>query len=227
MRWTPPASEEQWRELLSERLDGELDPESAQTLDDYLTTHPDRAGQLDELRRTSGLLREWEVEAPQPGADFLRRLEAETRPSFEAEAAILPVPIRKKPFPFSQLLRYAAMFFVGALLGGISVKQFERVPPSQPETALNSSTEQPVLPGNASPLSEPSISAISPRQAERLFRDSELELQKRNEYAILTATGLNPEEIRARIQESGYAGSEYLLRRFRQELEEPHRRNEL
>ncbi|HPS03280.1 MAG TPA: hypothetical protein PLA90_17210 [Candidatus Sumerlaeota bacterium] len=230
MRWIPPASEEQWRELLSERLDGELDPESAQALDDYLTIAPERAGQLAELRRTSNLLQEWEVvEVPHPGADFLGRLEAEARPSFETEVAILPVPIRKEPFPFSQVLRYAAMFLVGALLGGVSVKQLERLHPSQPEIASNRSVEQPVPSVSPSPLSESSIAAISPRQAEQLFRASERELQKRNENAILAATGLNPEEIRARLEESSYAGSERLLRRLRQELEEEshNRRTEL
>jgi hypothetical protein len=172
----------------------------------------------------STLLQEWKVEVPHPGADFLERLETEARPPFEAEVAPLPVPIRKEPFPFSQVLRYAAMFILGALLGGVSVKQLERVLPSQPKTASNPSVER-----SASPLSESSIDAISPRQAEQLFRASERELQKRNENAILAATGLNPEEIRARLEESGYAGSERLLRRLRQELKEDvhNRRTEL
>ncbi len=228
MRWTPPASETQWRELLSERLDGELDPESAQALDEYLTAHPDRAEQLDALRRTSDLLRKWEVEVPQPGAEFLGRLEAENHSARKQVAALLPVPIRKEIFPFSQVLRYAAMFILGALLGGVSVRQLERVLFSQVETASPRFTERSVSSESIPSLAESSIAAISPRQAEQLFRASERELQKRNENTILAATGLNPDEIRTRLEESGYAGSEYLLRRFRQQLDESHnRRTEL
>jgi hypothetical protein len=125
------------------------------------------------------------------------------------------------------VLRYAAIFFLGLFSGVVSVKQFDHVPPAQPQTVSTPSFEQSDPSGNNAAVSPPSIGAISPRQAEELFLASEQQLQKKSEHAILAATGLNPEEIRARIQESSYAGSEYLLRRFRQHLDETQRRTEL
>lgn len=231
MRWTPPSSEKQWQELLSERLDRELDPETSQALDDYLRTHGDRAKQLEDLRQTSGLLRQWSVEVPQSAADFLERIEAEERPTQKQGQVIALDHRRILTSRFSPLLRYAAVFILGILSGGVFVKQISQPLPSQPEVVSTRSVERPDLQEDASPISEPSIGAISPRQAEQLFLASEAQFREKGERAgwqdLLAANGLSPDEIRARAQKSGYAGSERLLRRFRHQLEEPHRRTEL
>lgn len=127
-----PTSDEAWAELLSAYLDGELEGGERRTVEHWLAGEPRRARQLQELRRVSGLLQAWTVEAPEPSAAFLRRLE-ELRTDEERNQiskfkiqnskfnwrAIFSRPVRL-PWPVA-----AALFFFGVLAGGGGIQLYQ------------------------------------------------------------------------------------------------------
>lgn len=74
MRWKKPKTEEEWAEYLSAFIDGELTNDEITRLKTLLKKNPDRSAQLEVMKKTSGFLKKWEIEAPQPEAEFIKKV---------------------------------------------------------------------------------------------------------------------------------------------------------
>ena len=75
----PAYSDEQWNELLSACVDDELGVDEAKELNDLLTRHPERAHQLDELRRLQGIAHHWRIAGAPPFVPPAAQTSAKTR----------------------------------------------------------------------------------------------------------------------------------------------------
>lgn len=71
MTWKTPETEEAWEECLSAYVDGEMSSDDRTELENILKSDPKRATQLEDLKKTSSLLREWKIDAPLPDAAFI------------------------------------------------------------------------------------------------------------------------------------------------------------
>lgn len=80
MTWKIPETEEAWEEYLSAYMDGELSGEEKCKLEELLKSNPDQAARLEELRKTSGFLQEWEIDTPVPEATFIREIRNQAAP---------------------------------------------------------------------------------------------------------------------------------------------------
>ena len=80
MKWKTPVTEYEWEEYLSAYMDGELSGEEKTELDKLLESSPERASRLEELRKTSGFLKEWEIDTPVPEATFIREVRNQAAP---------------------------------------------------------------------------------------------------------------------------------------------------
>ena len=163
MRWIPPESEEEWQTSLSAYLDGEMEPDERRAMEEYLERDRDRTEQLEMLRCTSHLLREWHVDVPDPDPTFVQDLRSE----FETRAA------RSRPSRFTRrfsapMLRWAvhaAVFVVGVGTGAAALQFVEKpaVPPEQQIEIVKTPTV----------IVKPDVVnvTISPGQAEGLLRE--------------------------------------------------------
>jgi len=163
MSWNPPESEEEWQTSLSAYLDGEMKPDEHRAIEEYLESDRDRAEQLDMLRRTSRLLREWHVNVPDPNPTFVQELrsEFETRssPSRPSRAA------RRFSAPMLRWAVHAAVFFAGVATGAAALRSMEKpaTPPEQRVEIVKAPTV----------IVKPDVVnvTVSPDQAESLLRE--------------------------------------------------------
>jgi len=162
-KWHPPETEEAWQECLSAYLDDELADEERRALEDHLSRDEARAAQLETLRRASGLLRAWQVEAPEPDPSFRRNLEK----TLGERTRIESVPEHKKRSAgaFLRLALRAALFAAGVLTGVAGTLLIGERPDSRrQEIAQVLTPSSPTVEIVAENLS------IAPSQAERLLR---------------------------------------------------------
>ncbi|HIJ74304.1 MAG TPA: hypothetical protein HPP83_09410, partial [Candidatus Hydrogenedentes bacterium] len=168
--WKPPESEDAWAECLSAYLDGELSPEERQGLERRLELEPARAVQLRGLKAMSEALRLWHIEAPEADPAFVGQCE---RVLADREQVLTAQTERCRPF-FSRFRwqAQAALFLLGALTGitGTLLCVWARGgQPAQHPAAFSRVLVQPVI----------VMSAVSPQQAQGLFREVAAEDLKR------------------------------------------------
>ena len=163
MSWKPPESEEEWQISLSAYLDGEMEPDERRTMEEYLESDRDRMEQLEMLRRTSHLLREWHVDIPDPDPTYVRdlRSEFESR-SIQSQRSRFT---RRFPVPALRWAVHAAAFLVGVGTGamGLHFVANPAVPPKQELEIVRMPTV----------IVKPDVVnvTVSPGQAEGLLRE--------------------------------------------------------
>ena len=149
MSWKTPLSEEAWEEYLSAYVDGELAPEEREPLEAHLKTDPSRADQVRALEKVSSVLREWNVETPDPSPVILDRLDrAPTKP------------------PRVRWSLAAAVFVAGLAAGVLGTLALQGPPTEPPQQVVETRPAEDTTLAGAPP-----DSSISPAQAEDLLRE--------------------------------------------------------
>lgn len=166
MTWKAPTSEEAWQECLSAYLDGEIPDEDRRALEEHLEHDDARTGQLEEMRRLSNLLQEWQVEAPEPQPAFVRAmrdvLETKAASGVRAWFAGLFAP---GPRP-----RWRAAMFLAGVFAGVFSTLFIQERIRRPESTLF--TEPPRQPVTQVIIRPDVVQlTISPNQADDLLRE--------------------------------------------------------
>ena len=192
MNWRLPESEEAWNECLSAYVDGELDSADQRAVEEVLRQEPRRREQAEALRKTSGILRAWKVEAPDPDPVFAGRLEAmETRRRERSGW---------NPFVPPRWAFQSALFLLGLFCGiGLAVAYVE--------WSGNDPTQTPVRAGKDGSALAQSGPALSAQQAEALFQELEAENLVRKAQDALRRGQYEQAEALYRTLGEQYAGT--------------------
>ncbi|RJP20952.1 MAG: hypothetical protein C4527_24190 [Candidatus Omnitrophota bacterium] len=160
MNWKPPHTEEEWLHALSAYIDGELPREDREALERFLETDLSRKRQLIALKKTSGLLQEWLVEAPEPQTEFIRRFNS-------ALDSTLPVKrwTIRAWFPIVRW-EFQAGNFVAGLVAGVAGMLLVQTNLFSPKPVFN-----PAINGQPTFVSI----QISPTQAKSLLQEAAAE----------------------------------------------------
>jgi len=167
MNWTPPTSNEEWAEILSAYLDGELTPDEVDGVEHHLHAQPELSQRLSAMRVTRETLREWKVDRVTPDAAFALALENRAATRRTAAKSVTATWRQHSLFRWSAT---AAVFACGVLCG-----VYGTLSAQHPATTTQQMQEV-VKP--AAPARETTValaSAISPTQAQALFREMEAE----------------------------------------------------
>ena len=178
MTWKEPENREAWQEVLSAYLDGELEGDERSVVERRIAEDPALAEELAALRRTSRLLSEWQVEAPKPGAEFLKSIKSEIG---GRRSVVSPVRVAASRCWFPPVRRWvlqAAVFVAGMVIGGLGVGFWRSGEASQTGKSL---VVQEATRSRTIQVAD-SLGAMTPAQADRLLRKTQAEGLKKEVF---------------------------------------------
>jgi anti-sigma factor RsiW len=178
-----PMTQQQWIERLSAYLDDEVDEAERQEIERLVTTHPDLAEQLVQLRRMTRELSAWRVDAPRVPDGLIESVR-----SFE-DAGQTSIQYRRQTLAAG--LRYAAVLLAGMLLGMAIVRSsdFTKHEPGASLPLVATATGHPAIPPDAAEtLLREAAMAARLKGVESLVRQGRYEAAAR-EYEALEKEG--------------------------------------